>query len=217
MVRSYVRTFVKNFLLSSTYQRTSVLTYCLFFLIVITTSCTSSKPAWELMPDMMDQPSLKAYEYDKNLPHHRSAFLPVPGTIPRGFQPYPYKEDPEAAGRELNNPLPATREVFLAGQKVYQTYCFVCHGERGDGNGTVVPPFPKPPSFHTEKVKNWPDGRIFHVITMGQNLMPSYASQMDAEKRWAAVHYLRVLQKAQGAGEEDVKAYLGQTDETTTP
>lgn len=177
-------------------------------LVLGISACSSSKPTWEFMPDMMDQPSLKANEYDKNLPHHRSAFLPVPGTIPRGYQPYSYKKDPEAAGRELKNPLPMTKEVLLAGEKVYKTYCMVCHGERGDGTGPIVPPFPKPPSFHSEKVRNWPDGRIYHVITEGQNLMPSYASQIPAEKRWAAIHYIRVLQRAEGAAKEDVDEYL---------
>ncbi|MBI4125157.1 MAG: cytochrome c [Deltaproteobacteria bacterium] len=182
--------------------------------IALLGGCSKSKPAWEYMSDMMDQPALKAYEYDKSLPHRRSAFLPVPGTIPRGYQPYPYKEDPEAAGRELKNPLPMTKEAMLAGEKVYKTHCIVCHGEKGDGNGSVVPPFPRPPSLHSEKVRNWPDGRIFHVVTEGQNLMPSYASQINAEKRWAAIHYLRALQRAEGATQEDVGEYLrrGTTD-----
>lgn len=176
--------------------------------IALLGSCSKSKPAWEMMPDMMDQPALKAYEYDKNLPHHRSALEPVPGTIPKGYQPYPYQNDPERAGRELKNPLPRTEAVMLAGQKVYQTYCIVCHGAKGDGDGSVVPPFPKPPSLHSDKVHEWSDGRIYHVITEGQNLMPAYAAQIDAEKRWAAIHYLRALQRAEGATKEDVDAYL---------
>lgn len=180
---------------------------CLSASLLLISSCSSSKPAWEYMPDMANQPSLKAYKQDAAMSHQRSALLPVPGTIPRNYQPYRYRDDPEGAGRELKNPLPRSLEVLAAGQKIYQTHCIVCHGPKGDGNGTVVPPFPKPPSFHSEKVKNWSEGRIYHVITVGQNLMPAYASQIDADKRWAAIHYVRALQKAEGATAEDVEAY----------
>lgn len=170
-------------------------------------SC-SNKPAWEYMPDMADQPALKAQKYDVNLPHHRTLLTPVPGTIAKDYQPYPYaKEEALQAGANLKNPLPRTMEVMLAGEKVYKINCIVCHGPTGLGNGTVVPPFPRPPSLHSEKTKNWPDGRIYHVVTMGQNLMPAYASQIQPELRWAVVHYIRALQKAEGATLEDIEAY----------
>ena len=171
-------------------------------------ACSSSKPAWEYMPDMADQPSFKAGKYDPQAPHHRSLREPVKGTIPRGYQPYPYKEDPEGAGRNLKNPLlPRTEAVLGAGQKTFNTYCFVCHGTKGLGDGPIVPKFPKPPSLQSEKVRGWSDGRIYHVITMGQNLMPSYASQVSAEERWAAIHYIRALQKSQNPTPQDVEAY----------
>lgn len=168
----------------------------------------AGKPAWEYMPDMADSPAPKAYEYDKNLPHHRSAFLPAEGTIPRNYQPYPYKkEEGESAGVGLRNPLPKTEDVVLAGQKTYNTYCAVCHGAKGLGDGPVIPKFPKPPSLQSDKIRDWSDGRLYHVITTGQNLMPSYASQIDPNARWAAVHYIRALQKADKPLPEDVEAY----------
>ncbi|MDO8494421.1 MAG: cytochrome c [Deltaproteobacteria bacterium] len=170
------------------------------------TGC-SSKPAWEFMPDMMDQPSLKAQESAQQLPHGRSLLTPPEGTIPRGFTPYPYKGDPEGAGANLKNPLSKSQETVLTGEKTFKVYCAVCHGETGFGDGPVIPKFPAPPSLHSDKVRGWSDGRIFHVITEGQGLMPSYASQLDAEQRWAAIHYLRALQKAVNPTAEDVKAY----------
>lgn len=177
------------------------------FSTLLLVACSKSKPTWEYMPDMANQPSLKFQKYDSNLPHHRSMLTPPPGTIPRNYQPYSYKEDPERAGLELKNPLPRTEEVLLTGQRVFNTYCIVCHGPQGLGNGSVVPPFPKPPSLHSEKVRNWPDGRVYHVITMGQNLMPSYASQIEPEARWAVIHYIRALQRAENATKEDVETY----------
>ena len=67
----------------------------------------------------------------------------------------------------------------------------------GQGDGYIVPKFPRPPTLQSDKVRNWPDGNIYHVITMGQNLMPSYASQILPADRWAVIHYVRALQRSQ--------------------
>jgi mono/diheme cytochrome c family protein len=53
-----------------------------------------------------------------------------------------------------------------------------------------------PPVLFSDKVVNWTDGRLYHTITMGQGLMPSYATQILPEQRWAIVHYVRALQRA---------------------
>lgn len=173
------------------------------------TACDRSKPTWEYMPDMADTPALKAYEPDATAPTGRSARAPIKGTIPRGFEPYPY-ETPEAAAAGLQNPLPRTAEVLQRGKTTYETYCHVCHGSKGLGDGPIVPKFPRPLSLVAQQAREYPDGRIFHVITKGQNLMPSYASQLSPEQRWAAVHYVRVLQRAANPTAEDIKTVLGE-------
>jgi hypothetical protein len=35
--------------------------------------------------------------------------------------------------------------------------------------------------------------------------MPSYAADLTDDERWAVVHYVRVLQRAQNATDEDFK------------
>jgi hypothetical protein len=65
--------------------------------------------------------------------------------------------------------------------------------------------FPNPPTLHSDKVRNWPDGNIYHVMTDGQNIMPSYATQVSKDDRWAIVQHIRVLQRAQNAKESDLK------------
>ena len=37
---------------------------------------------------------------------------------------------------------------------------------------------------------------FFHVITVGQNLMPAYASQILPEDRWAVIDYVRALERS---------------------
>jgi mono/diheme cytochrome c family protein len=40
---------------------------------------------------------------------------------------------------------------------------------------------------------------------MGQNVMPSYARNLTPEERWQVINYIRALQRALNAKEEDLK------------
>lgn len=179
------------------------------FLFVLTACGAGSKPPFEYIgPNMVKGPEIKAQRADFKSPNNgdRGMRVPPKGSIPVDYDPYLYNDDAEAAGKELRNPLRPTKALLLRGQQLFNTYCAVCHGETGDGAGYIVPKFPQPPSLFSEKVNNWSDGRIFHVITRGQNLMPSYASQVSAEERWAIISYMRVLQKAAHPTAADLKA-----------
>ncbi len=131
------------------------------------------------------------------LPRGMTQQLPVPGTIPRGFHPFHYglgAEEAARAGRELQNPFQPTRENLERGQFIFSNYCSVCHGAAGAGDGPIIPRYPNPPSYNTEKSKNLPDGSLFHAVTMGRNNMPSHAAQVSAEDRWKVILYIRKLQ-----------------------
>jgi mono/diheme cytochrome c family protein len=130
---------------------------------------------------------------------------PVEGTVARGFLPYAFTGMPEAAGKNLLNPLAPTKDVLQKGKERYLTYCSPCHGNFGAGDSRLRGQFPNPPTLYSDKVRNWPDGNIFHVITGGQNVMPAYASQISRDDRWAIVNYLRVMQRAHNAKESDLK------------
>lgn len=156
-----------------------------------------TKPMLEYMPNMAHSPAVKAQEAG-------GMFVPVAGTVPRGVEYYPYQIGDTLKAAELRNPLPATLEVLQAGRKSFNTFCIVCHGAKGDGKGYIIPKFPQPPSLLTDRVRNWPDGRIFHIITRGQQTMPSYAHQLEAAQRWAVVHYIRVLERAARPTPEDL-------------
>jgi mono/diheme cytochrome c family protein len=182
-------------------------------LLVVAAACTSSQPPLEYVgPNMVKGPSIKAQRADCRMEMNqkdpdciRGMRVPPKGTVPTHYEPYAYPEDPEAAGRMLKNPLRPTQAMLQKGQTLFNTYCAVCHGTTGDGDGYIVPKFRRPPTLFSDKVTQWPDGRLFHVITRGQNDMPSYASQISAEERWAIVHYVRVLQRAQHPTDADLK------------
>ncbi len=131
---------------------------------------------------------------------------PVEGTVARGFLPYPFAGmKADSVARFLVNPLPATKEVISLGKERFLTYCSPCHGNFARGDSRLQGQFPSPPTLQSDQVRNWPDGRIYHIITVGQNAMPSYAAQISRKDRWAIIRYIRVLQRAQNAKESDLK------------
>lgn len=131
---------------------------------------------------------------------------PVEGTVARGYIPYPYPNEPEMAAKFLLNPLLPTKDVLARGKQEFDIFCSVCHGDHAEGDGRLKGKFPTPPSLHSKKVReDWTDGRIYHVITVGQNAMPSYAKQIPSEDRWAIIYYLRALQRSLNAKETDLQ------------
>ena len=164
---------------------------------VFLTGCHPDKPASEFMPDMYESTSFKAQKEDPFSKDGAAARVPPEGTVPRDFEPYHYALNEGAkAGQELKNPLLMTKANMDRGQKIFNTYCIVCHGPKGVGLGYVVPPFPRPPSLYSDKVVGWKDGQIYHTITKGQANMPSYATQIQPEDRWAVILYVRAIQRA---------------------
>jgi len=111
---------------------------------------------------------------------------------------------PDSLVKLLANPLPVNEKTLLTGQKRYDTYCSPCHGNYGKGDSRLRGQFPNPPTLMSEKVLNWTDGNIYHIITNGQNVMASYAKQISRDDRWAIVHYIRALQRSQNAKDSDL-------------
>lgn len=159
---------------------------------------SGNKANVELMQDMMVQEAIKAQRYDEWFPEGMSALTPPENTQPVGFKPYKYGSDFMKAAAENKNPMAGDMgsEILLTGQKYYNTHCLVCHGQSGKGDGPVAAKYPMPvPPLVSDKVVGWPDGHIYHVITMGQGLMGAYASHIPQKYRWQVVNYIRHLQK----------------------
>lgn len=134
----------------------------------------------------------------------RGMRLPVEGTVAKGFIPYPFEGQTNPT-EVLSNPYFPTKENLNLGQRKFLTYCSPCHGNFGDGDSRLQGQFPNPPTLHSDRARNFQDGTIYHIITIGQNVMPSYASQVTREERWAIVNYIRVLQRAKNASDSDLK------------
>jgi mono/diheme cytochrome c family protein len=175
--------------------------------VVVGVGCFRSREQreWQYMPDMYVSPAVEAQEADKQ--GNSLMRLPPLGSIPVGKAPYQVAQTDTLSAMALVNPLPATEQVFRVGKKYFEIYCTVCHGPRGAGDGPIIPKMPPPPPLYSEKVRGWSDGRIFHVISWGQGNMPSYSSSIDQPTRWAIIHYLRAVQRAEAPSAEDLMLY----------
>ena len=51
-----------------------------------------------------------------------------------------------------------------------------------------------PPSYFIDRILELSEGKMFHSIYYGKNLMGSYAGQLTKEERWKVVSYIKQLQ-----------------------
>jgi len=157
--------------------------------------------------DMGDQPKLKPQRKDLFGARPTGLMEPQPGTVAVGESPYPYaQKEADLAGAELVNPLQPTPEVLAHGKFVYENVCITCHGPKAAGDGNVSALFPKPPSLMTQKVRDWPDGQLFHRPARGQNSMPSHARQVDTRDIWSVILHIRQMQKVEPVAPPPVTA-----------
>jgi hypothetical protein len=154
---------------------------------------------------MMDQEKVLPQEKSELFSDGFGMRKPAEGSVARGFISYAYKGDRETAEKELVNPLDFTKKNLDFGRKKFDIYCSPCHGSLAKGDSRLNGKFPNPPSLHTKAAREYTDGRIFHIITEGQNIMPSYSSQLTREERWAIVLYVRALQRSLNARESDIQ------------
>jgi mono/diheme cytochrome c family protein len=95
-------------------------------------------------------------------------------------------------------PFPVTEEIVKRGEERFNIFCAMCHGPTGYGDGMIVRRgYRRPPSYHTDGLRQAPVGHFFDVITNGWGAMPSYAAQIPVTDRWAIVAYIRALQLSQ--------------------
>jgi mono/diheme cytochrome c family protein len=101
---------------------------------------------------------------------------------------------------------PEVSEALLArGHERYEIFCSPCHGLDGYGDGMIVRRgFPKPPSYHSDRLRGAPAQHFFDVITHGYGVMYSYAARVPPADRWAIIAYIRALQLSQRTRLADV-------------
>jgi mono/diheme cytochrome c family protein len=135
--------------------------------------------------DMYEQPSILPYEQPIAYP-----LLSVTTTGLR-IQPLP-REDFEKITKD---PIPATEASLNRGQELFNTFCFVCHGKEGKGDGPVIKRGFYPMNLTSPAVIARTDGYIYSYIRYGGKvMMPSYRENISSHDAWNIVNYVRKLQ-----------------------
>jgi len=94
--------------------------------------------------------------------------------------------------------IPSTIEA--RGDTLFNTYCAVCHGTTGAGNGPVAAKLVNVLSLLTPQARGYTDGYLYSIIRYGRGLMPKYGDKVPSPAhRWAIVNHLRALQAASPA------------------
>lgn len=173
-------------------------TLVIVMLIGLASCQKNSRPNYQYMPNMYEPVGYEAYQDSKAFPNGMEAMLPAEGSIPRGdFMPYEIEntnEGYELAKASLTSPLDSTQVDYAKGKELYDIYCGICHGNKGNGKGKLV---------EREKILGVPSyddagraitaGSIYHVIYYGKNTMGSYANQLNEDERWQVVAYVEKL------------------------
>ncbi|HJM64760.1 MAG: cytochrome C [Roseibacillus sp.] len=179
----------------------------------------------EIFPDMDRMDFVQSQRPSDFFHDGLGARLPVAGTVPHasddGVFPVEFGEGRSghyytgAINDYFANGLPlenlgligedATSEMqalLRRGQDRFSIFCAICHGESGDGTGTIS-------DYMAAKIANlhevrfgsdqYPDGKLYHVITYGQGLMGGYGASIPVRDRWAIVAYVRALQDSRKA------------------
>ena len=166
---------------------------------LLTVACDRNRrdPGYVYFPDMAYSRSYETYTENPNFADNKTLRTPAEGTIPRGYTPFPYEktdEDMIRAGKELKNPMEYTNENLERGKTIFQKFCMQCHGELGNGKGHLYTSgrYPYPPaSLINDKMKQKPDGEIFHQFTLGWGIMGAQGLLLRPEDRWKVILYIR--------------------------
>ena len=184
-------------------------------------SKTTNTPI-EIFPDMDRMDFVKSQKPSDFFHDGLGARLPVAGTVPHasddGVFPVEFGEgrtghyytgainDYFARGLPLeelgligDGAAGEMQTLLRRGQDRFSIFCAICHGESGDGTGTVS-------RYMAAKIANlheprfgsgqYPDGMLYHVIAHGKGLMSGYGASIPVRDRWAIVAYVRALQEA---------------------
>lgn len=173
---------------------------------------TSRQPPIWVWDDMKKQDKYKAQMSSQFFSDGRASRRPVEGSMAQEM----YRADePYATGVAADNtyvaknPEPLTKATLLEGQTKFNIYCAPCHDRTGSGRGVVpLKATWVPGNLHDDRIVNYVDGEIFHVITMGRRSMPGYRFQVSEKDRWAIVAYVRALQRSWRGTMNDVPADL---------
>ncbi len=193
-----------------------------FGVIARARNVTTTSPRIHIIRDMDSQEKFKAQAESALFADGRAMRPPVPGTVARGEL---MDDDHLERGLDPDGKFAATLPAALGladdaklaallerGRERYGIHCAPCHGLSGWGDGMIHqrallltekrPPedgmqWVPPTNYHSDALRAYPVGRLFHVATHGIRNMAGYGAQMSTRDRWAVAAYVKALQHSQ--------------------
>lgn len=199
------------------YNIQSISAFITIFCVFV--SCNKETPSIVFFPDMYYsvaydpyqeavQPYISEYN-DVPLFKNREGQTAIPlvnGTVSRnveGILPIglentliDYEVSKSIHSSPLSNFQMDVQKNLERGKTLYEQNCLVCHGIKGDGNGSIVQTgsYNGVPKFADRQISV---GSVHYVITYGKNAMGSYASHMNSADRWRVAEYVMSSFKSQ--------------------
>ncbi len=131
--------------------------------------------------------------------------VPINGSVPYHYEDTE-EERTRATAEIIDNPFPITADGLEEGEVLYNRYCGICHGENGGGLGYLVREadpakgieagkYPvAPANLLLDSYASSSNGRYYHAIMYGKNVMGAYKGKLSYEERWNVIHWVRHLQ-----------------------
>ena len=145
--------------------------------------------------------SNEAMDMEKEMSgQNKGIFTPINGNMP-----YYYADSDSERIRATKdiamNPFPITADGLKKGKELWTIFCGICHGTKCAGNGYLVSEdnpnskYPaQPANLLLDTFANGNNGRIYHAIMYGKNVMGNYADKLSYSERWQVIHYIRSCQ-----------------------
>jgi mono/diheme cytochrome c family protein len=172
-------------------------------LVGLLAGCVSRSVIDRALERMSEQPRYDVYESSRFFGDSMTMRVPPAGTVSRDA----VLDARLATGRTTDGryvtavPLSVTPKLLELGRSRFQIFCAACHGTGGYGGSVVASNLTeqRPPSLRSRALIALPAGFLYEVISRGVGLMPSYASELPVDQRWAVVAYLQQLQSRPNA------------------
>lgn len=103
----------------------------------------------------------------------------------------------ERRAPNIKNPIETTDANLIAGMKVYQANCAVCHGDINHPHGTLADSlYPRAPQF-VEDAPDMPENQNYYIIQHGIRLsgMPGWKPVLSDQEIWQVTTFLSHMDK----------------------
>jgi thiosulfate dehydrogenase len=109
---------------------------------------------------------------------------------------------------EAKSPIPSSDENLIAGMKVYQANCAVCHGDVMHPRASLANSlYPRAPQF-LEDAPDMPENQNFYIIQHGIRWsgMPGWKQSLSETEIWQVTTFLSQMDKLPATVNESWKA-----------